>query len=101
MKIDEIVAKVAATAGMKPGVLMKAVDEMFAAVRLAVQQGEKVSIPGTGAFYLRSREAGEKVSPKTGEKHAVEASSFMAFKPLNNATGRKKNKEKKEKKEKK
>jgi len=97
MKLDEIVVQVAATSGLKAGELKKAVNGIFAAIKTAVEQGEKVSISGMGSFILKSREAGEKIDAKTGETRATEASRFIAFKP-SKVGADKEGKEKKRKK---
>lgn len=99
MNLDEIVTKVAADSGIKPGELKKAVDGVFRAIKSAVEGGEKVVIGGVGSFVLKSRDAGEKLNEKTGEKRMVEAASFLAFKPIKKSDKTKKNKADKKAKE--
>ena len=94
MKLDEIVADVAASSGMKPGELKKAINSVFSVIKKTVEQGEKVSISGLGSFILKTREAGEKIDPKSGEKRTVEATSFIAFKPPRTGDSEKKKKKK-------
>ena|SRR5688572_5199774 len=88
MKLDDIVAHVATTSGMKGGEVQKIVDAVFASIQKAVESGEKVNVPGLGTFHLKEREAGERVDPKTGEKRAIPAAKYTTLKPSRSAAGK-------------
>lgn len=81
MKIDDVAAKVAPGLGMTANDLAKAVDAVFKEIKSTVATGEKIAVPGFGAFVLKTREAGEKVHPETGETRTVAAVSAISFKP--------------------
>lgn len=86
MKLDDIIAKVATDTGLRRADVKGAVEGTFAAIKSAVDAGDKISIPGMGSFQLREREAGQRVI-KTGETREVTAARYMTFKPSRVAMG--------------
>ncbi len=64
-----------------------AVDELLGIVGDALARGERVYLPGLGAFSLRSRPARRGRNPRTGERIDLPASKtphFKAAKALSN-----------------
>jgi DNA-binding protein HU-beta len=92
MKLDEVVATVANSTGMKRGEVKKVAEALFVAIKSSVAGGQKVSIPGLGVFLMKERAAGERVNPKTGEKKMVAAARYAAFKPARSEMGKEKKK---------
>ena len=86
MNLDEIVAKVATDTGVSRGDVKKAIEGVFAAIKSAVDAGNKIHIPGMGAFQLKKREAGQKVD-KSGRTRDVTAARFVTFRPSRTAMG--------------
>ena len=64
---------------------VKAVVELFfdklAAVAGALEIGEKINMPGFGAFVMKEKKARTARNPKTGEAIQVEAGQKLRFKP--------------------
>lgn len=77
----ELVAAVAAKAGLSGKDAEKAVSAVLDAVSEALAAGEKVQLVGFGTFEVRTREARIAQNPRTLEKVKVSASHFPAFKP--------------------
>lgn len=88
MKLHEVLASIAATTALPASEVRTVVDALFAAIRKAVADGEKVIVPGLGVFEQRERPAGDRVMPKTGEKVTVAATTFVVLRPSRAATGR-------------
>jgi DNA-binding protein HU-beta len=58
-----------------------AVDCLFDSIIAAVSSGDKVSVPGFGAFERTIRSARQGRNPSTGESLWIEESASIAFKP--------------------
>ncbi|MBS7788966.1 HU family DNA-binding protein [Roseococcus sp. SDR] len=88
MKIDDMLPAIAESTQVSRRDVKKVVSALFSSIKEAVEAGQKVNVPGLGAFQLKERAAGEKVNPKTGETKAVTAARFTVLKPSAKATGR-------------
>ena len=71
MNKTELVAAVAAKAGISKKDADAAVAAVFASVTDALANGDKVQLIGFGTFEVRERAAKEGRNPKTGEKIAI------------------------------
>ncbi|MBS7359602.1 MAG: HU family DNA-binding protein [Acutalibacteraceae bacterium] len=80
MNKTELVAAVAAEAGLTKKDAEKAVAAVFGAVEGALKAGDKVQLIGFGTFEVRERAAKEGRNPKTGETIKIAASKVPAFK---------------------
>lgn len=80
MTKTELVAKVAADAGLEKKSAEKAVSAVLEAVTKALENGEKVSLIGFGTFEVRDRAARTSVSPATGKKVEIAARKVPVFK---------------------
>ncbi len=80
MKKTDLVAAVAAKAGISKKDADAAVSAVFATVTDALANGESVQLVGFGSFDVRAR--AEKVcrNPRTGESMTVAATKVPAFK---------------------
>lgn len=80
MNKTELVAAVAAKAGISKKDADAAVAAVFASVTDALAKGEKVQLIGFGTFEVRERAAKEGRNPRTGETIKIAASKVPAFK---------------------
>ncbi len=80
MNKTELVAAVAAKAGISKKDADAAVAAVFASVEEALAKGEKVQLIGFGTFEVRERAAKEGRNPKTGETIKIAAAKVPAFK---------------------
>jgi DNA-binding protein HU-beta len=78
---SELVAAIAAKAGLDAAEANAALAAVIAAVAEALAAGEKVTIPGFGTFETRHRDARTGRNPQTGETMQIAASTAPAFKP--------------------
>ncbi|MFN3076666.1 MAG: HU family DNA-binding protein [Alphaproteobacteria bacterium] len=86
-KLD-LVAAVAAAAGLTKADADKAVDGLLGAMTTALKDGDEIRLSGFGAFYVKAVPAKEGRNPRTGEKIAIAASrqaKFTAGKRLKDA----------------
>lgn len=81
MNRKELVELVAREADLTAVQADAAVTATLAGVVAAVANGEKVSLPGFGAFEARHRAARSGRNPQTGEAIQIAASDAPAFKP--------------------
>lgn len=81
MNRPEIVAHVAHRANISKRAAGDAVDAFLAAVRRAVQCGERVSLPGFGTFERRLRAPRLARNPRSGETVRVPAALVPVFRP--------------------
>ena len=58
----------------------KALGALTGAVRKALKNGERVSIPGFGSFSITERKARKGRNPRTGETIQIAAKSVVKFK---------------------
>ena len=76
----ELIASVAAEAGMSKKDAEKAVNAALAAITEELKNGGKVSLVGFGTFEVRQRKAREGRNPRNNEPIQIEASKTPAFK---------------------
>ncbi len=76
----ELIAKVAADAGIEKKSAEKAVAAALDAVTTALKKGEKVSLIGFGTFEVRERAARTSRNPSTGASIKIAAHKVPAFK---------------------
>ena len=76
----ELIAKVAADAGIEKKNADKAVNAALEAITAALVNGEKVSLIGFGTFEVRERAARSSINPSNGEKIEIAATTVPAFK---------------------
>ena len=76
----ELVAVVAADAGMEKKNAEKAVTTALNAITTALKNGEKVSLIGFGTFEVRERAARTSMNPSTRQTIEIAAHKVPAFK---------------------
>ena len=76
----ELIASVAAEAGMSKKDAEKAVNATIETIQEALKKDEKVQLIGFGTFEARKRPARIARNPRTGEEIKVAASRAPAFK---------------------
>jgi DNA-binding protein HU-beta len=84
MTKDELVAKVAESAGIKKVDLQKALDVIIHTIIETIKTGDKVNITGLGIFKLKDKKARLARNPKTGESIQVPAKRAPKFLPSKN-----------------
>lgn len=80
MNKTELVAAVAAKAGISKKDADAAVAAVFASVTDALANGDKVQLIGFGTFEVKERAARTGHNPKTGEAIEIAATKVPAFK---------------------
>ena len=80
MNKTELIAAVAAEAGVSKKDAAAVVDATFAAIAKAIAAGDKVQLIGFGTFEARERAAREGLNPQTKEKVQIAACKVPAFK---------------------
>ena len=76
----ELIASVAAEAGMSKKDAEKAVNAALAAITEELKNGGKVSLVGFGTFEVRERAERKGRNPRTKEEITIPASKLPAFK---------------------
>ena len=76
----ELIASVAAEAGMSKKDAEKAVNAALAAITEELKNGGKVSLVGFGTFEVRGRPERQGRNPQTKEPMTIAASKLPAFK---------------------
>ena len=76
----ELIASVAAEAGMSKKDAEKAVNAALAAITEELKNGGKVSLVGFGTFEVRERPEPQGRNPQTKEPMTIAASKLPAFK---------------------
>ena len=76
----ELIAAVAADAGLTKKDAEKAVNSAVNAITEALKNGEKVSLVGFGTFEVRERPERKGRNPKTKQEITIPASKLPAFK---------------------
>ena len=77
----ELIASVAAEAGMSKKDAEKAVNAALAAITEELKNGGKVSLVGFGTFEVRERPERQGRNPRTGESMTYPACKVPVFKP--------------------
>lgn len=80
MKKAELIAAIAAKAGMKKTDAQKALEAFIEVVGEELTAGEKVQITGFGTFEVSERAAREGRNPQSGETMMIAASKSPKFK---------------------
>lgn len=75
----ELIAAVAATAGLTKKDAEKAVSATLDVITEALQKGDKVSLVGFGTFEVRERKERQGRNPQTREPMTIPASKMPAF----------------------
>ena len=76
----ELIAAVAADAGLTTKDAEKAVNGMINAITEALKNGEEVSLVGFGTFKVRERAEHSGINPQTKEPMTIAASKLPSFK---------------------
>lgn len=79
MTKSEFVYRVAEKTGLTRRDAERAADAVFEAIQEAMMQGEKVQVPGFGAFKSRRRAAFTGRNPKTGEPMPIPETVVPVF----------------------
>ena len=80
MNKSELVAAVAAQAGLTKAQAQKAVEATVDAIAGALKNGDKVQLVGFGTFSVTEKAAREGVNPSTGAKIQIPAKKVAKFK---------------------
>ena len=75
----DLVAKVAADAGITRAIAEKAVNSLVAVVTEALAAGEKITLVGFGTFEVAERSAREGRNPRTGQTLKIPPSKVVKF----------------------
>src|ERR1700738_3084282 len=80
IKVDIVneVSKIADITKVKAEV---AVDAVFAAMRTAMQRGERIELRGFGVFQVKPRKSGIGRNPRTGKEVRIPPGRTIRFKP--------------------
>ncbi len=77
----ELVAKIAAEAGVTKAAAERCVNAFVAALTDALAKGERVALPGLGVFNVKERKARKGRNPRTGEEITIPARKVVVFHP--------------------
>ncbi len=78
----DIVKQVAQSVdGLTNAQAAQAFDQVFETIRINLEKGEKVTIPGFGTFSLSERAARQGRNPATGASITIPAQKGVKFKP--------------------
>lgn len=80
MNKNELIASVAASAGLSKASATEAVDCVFDSITNALKDGGEVRLVGFGTFSVAHRAASQGRNPRTGEKINIPASNQPKFK---------------------
>ena len=80
MNKAELIANVAATAGLTKKDAEKAINAFIESVEGALKKGDKVQLVGFGTFEARTRNARTGKNPRTNEPIKIPAATVPAFK---------------------
>ena len=80
MNKAELVAAIAAEAGLSKAAAQKALEATIGAVAGALQNGEGVQLIGFGTFGVAERAARTGVNPANGQKIQIPAKKVIKFK---------------------
>jgi len=81
MNRNELIEKVAETAGLSKKDTDKILDTIIETIMKTVKNGDKVAIGGLGTFVVVEKKARTARNPKTGEAIQVAAKKAPKFKP--------------------
>lgn len=80
MNKTELIAAVAANAGMSKKDSEKAVNAVFETITAALAAGDKVQLVGFGTFDVKERAARQGQNPRTKETITIAATRIAGFK---------------------
>jgi len=83
----DLVAEVAAAAGLSKKDAEIAVDAAVAGIKKAIKKDKSFRYPGFGTFTLKQRKARMGINPQTKQKIKVKASRTVGFKPSQDFKG--------------
>lgn len=84
MNKTEMIAAVAAKAGMTKVDAKKAVDAFLTVTEEQLKAGEKVAFPGFGTFSVKERPSRTGINPLTKKAITIKAKKVAKFKPGSN-----------------
>ena len=80
MNKTELVAAVAAKAGLTKEQAANAVNAVFGTMSESLTKGDKIQLVGFGTFEVRDRAARTGINPRTKQKIKIAATKVPAFK---------------------
>ncbi len=80
MNKSELIEKMAESADISKAAAGRALDGMIDAIKVALSQGDPVSLIGFGTFSVRERAARTGRNPQTGKSIKIAASKTPGFK---------------------
>lgn len=78
---QDIVAQVAREIGITKVKAEVAVNSFFAALKAAMQRGERIELRGFGVFLVKPRKSGIGRNPRTGAEVPIPPGKTVRFKP--------------------
>ncbi|WP_108653137.1 HU family DNA-binding protein [Dongshaea marina] len=81
MNKKQLIAAIAAKSEVNQTQAKAVLDAALSSIESALALGERVELPGFGAFEVRERSAREGRNPQTGESIQIAAAKVPAFKP--------------------
>jgi DNA-binding protein HU-beta len=78
---NELIVKLADTAGLDKNVSAKAVEGVFDLIAATLKAGEEVRLTGFGVFVVATRAGGKGRNPQTGEEITIKPSKQPRFRP--------------------
>lgn len=84
MTKTDLIAAIAAGAGISKADAKKALDATTATIADAIKKGDKISLVGFGTFSTSTRAERTGVNPATGAKITIPAKTVVKFKPSTN-----------------
>ncbi len=79
----DLIAAVAADAGIKKSVAEKVLNSFMDSIEKALKKGDKITLTGFGTFQCAQRAARTGRNPRSGKEIAIPACSVPKFKPGN------------------
>jgi len=81
MNKSELIASMAADAGISKAAAKKALESMTGNVEKALKSGSRVSLVGFGSWSVAKRAAREGRNPQTGKTINIAAKNVVKFRP--------------------
>jgi DNA-binding protein HU-beta len=77
----EIVNRVAQMTGMSRKDTIEALEILLGSIKVALKDGEKISLVGFGTFFVKEKKARHGRNPRTGERIQIPPKYIATFKP--------------------
>jgi len=77
----DLVARMAAAAGVSKAAAAKALEGCLAGIRVSLRRGEAVTLVGFGTFLVQRRKPRKVRNPRTGQAMALAAMRVPRFRP--------------------